>query len=147
MQFNCGVRHIVPVSPFLFLIAAGVLLRMLPAAAWCVGVITAYWSWCLAMYRDVEQGFGVLESPIYITLHGLRLPWLKTLEGMGYVSSQAITLPLLVAFGLIVWLLWRGGGPVMKDGRPLAKSQDLTPALSWKEREQKVPSPPGRGSG
>jgi len=119
MQFNSGVRHIVPVSPFLFLIAAGVLLRMPSALAWCVGVITAYWSWCLAMYRDVEQGFGVFESLIHVTFEGFRLPWLKTLESLGYVRSQATAIPLLVLFSTITWALWRAGPSLLRaDARP-----------------------------
>ena len=124
MQFNSGVRHVVPVTPFLFLIVAGVLLRMPPAVAWCVGVVTAYWSWCLAMYRDVEQGLGVFESLIHVTLEGFRLPWLKTLEGMGYVGERATPIPLLVLFGVIVWVLWGAGTPLRKtDVRPRAAAR------------------------
>ena len=110
MQFNSGVRHIVPVSAFLFLIAAGVLLRVPAAVACLIGALSAYWSWCLAMYRDVEQGLGVFESPIHVTFEGFRLPWLKTLQGMGYVNSQATAVPLLVLFGAVVWALWGVGG-------------------------------------
>lgn len=112
MQFNSGVRHIVPVSPFLFLIASGVLLRIPLVGAWCIGLTTAYWSWCLAMYRDVEQGLGVFESLIHITLEGFRLPWLKTLEAMGYVGSGTTAVPLLAIFAAIVWALWAVGTPL-----------------------------------
>jgi len=108
MQFNTGVRHIVPVVPFIFLLAANVLLRLPVIVAAMVGVLGTYWSWCLAMYRDVEQGFGVLESIRHITLEGFRLPWLTTLERMGFVQSQS-AIPLLLLSGVVIWLIWNVG--------------------------------------
>jgi hypothetical protein len=105
MQFNTGVRHIVPVVPFLFLLAANVLLHIPRNAAALIGVIATYWSWCLAMYRDVEQGWGVIESVKHITLEGFRLPWLTTLERMGFVTD-ASPLPLFLLAGAVIWVLW-----------------------------------------
>jgi len=111
MQFNTGVRHIVPVVPFIFLLAANVLLRLPVIVAAMIGVLGTYWSWCLAMYRDVEQGFGVFESIRHITLEGFRLPWLTTLERMGFVSSQS-AIPLLALSAVVIWLIWNvGNGP------------------------------------
>ena len=109
MQFNTGVRHIVPVAPFVFLLAAGVLLRMPTVVAALVGVITTYWSWCLAMYRDVEQGSGVFESILHVTFEGFRFPWMTTLEKMGYFSPSASSLPLLVLLGSVLWVIWNVG--------------------------------------
>lgn len=108
MQFNTGVRHIVPVVPFMFLLVANVLMRMPRVAAVLIGVLATYWSWCLAMYRDVEQGLGVFESFKHITLEGFRLPWLTTLERMGFVKD-ASAIPLLVLCGVAIWTLWRVG--------------------------------------
>lgn len=105
MQFNSGVRHIVPVVPFLFLLAAGVLRRLPLLFAVLIGIASTYWSWCLAMYRDVEQGVGVFESLIHITLEGFRLPWLVTLEKMGYLTTASAT-PLLLLSGAIVSAIW-----------------------------------------
>jgi len=109
MQFNSGVRHVVPVTPFLFLLAAGVLVRMPTIAASMIGVFATYWSWCLAMYRDVEFGLGVVESVLHVTFEGFRFPWLTTLKNMGYFTDGAATVAvfLLPAFlGVILWLLW-----------------------------------------
>jgi hypothetical protein len=108
------VRYIVPVSPFLFLLAAGVLLRLPIVLATLVGIVAIYWSWCLAMYRDVEQGLGVFEALIHITLEGFRLPWLTTLERMGYVREGASAMPLLLLYGAVLWALWNIG---VKDAR------------------------------
>lgn len=109
LQFNSGVRYIVPVVPLLFLLVAGVLLRLRPLLAVFVGVITTYWSWSLAMYRDVEQGLGVFEAVKQITLTGFRLPWLTTLEKMGYIGAGASPLPLLLLSTAVIWTLWRVG--------------------------------------
>ena len=61
------------------------------------------------MYRDVEQGMGIFESPIHISLEGLRLPWLKTLENMGYLDASDIILPILIGMGALIWALWNIG--------------------------------------
>ncbi len=108
MQFNTGVRHIVPVVPFIFLLAANVLIKMPRIVAVLISVFAAYWSWCLVMYRDVEQGLGVFESIKHITLEGFQLPWLTTLERMGFVNN-ASEIPLLFLTGVIIWLLWSIG--------------------------------------
>jgi hypothetical protein len=117
MQFNSGVRHIVPVTPFLFLLVAGVLLRLPTMLAALVGLTTTYWGWCLAMYRDVEQGFGVFEALMHITFGGFRLPWLTTLERMGYFPHGTSTLPLLGLVSATLWVLWATGRPGLINSR------------------------------
>ena len=109
MQFNTGVRHIVPVVPFVFLLAANVMLRMPRIAAAIVGLLGTYWMWCLTMYRDVEQGSGILEAIKNITLGGFQLPWLQTLERMGYVQEVSV-LPLFVVTGALIWIVWNING-------------------------------------
>lgn len=111
LQYNSGVRHIVPVAPFLFLLAAGALRRMPRVAAAVAGVVATYWSWCLAMYRDVERGYGVLEPILHVSLGGLQLPWLTTLERMGppfsnYTDAGASALPLLLLAGAVIGAMW-----------------------------------------
>jgi hypothetical protein len=102
------VRHIVPVVPFLFLLVANVLMKMPRVVAALIGVFATYWSWCLVMYRDVEQGLGVFESLKHITLEGFRLPWLTTLERMGFVNEASV-IPLLLLCGAMIWMLWSVG--------------------------------------
>lgn len=108
MQFNSGVRHIVPVVPFVFLLAANVLLKLPRIVAVLIGIFATYWSWCLAMYRDVEQGFGVFEAVKHITLEGFRLPWLTTLERMGYVQN-ASAIPIFLLCACIICAFWFTG--------------------------------------
>jgi hypothetical protein len=109
MQFNSGVRHVVPVTPFLFLLAAAVLAKMPAVPACIVGILSVYWQWCLAMYRDVEQGLGVLEAIIHVTFEGFRLPWLTTVANMGYFPQGVSPIPLLFLSGTILWILWIAG--------------------------------------
>jgi hypothetical protein len=109
MQFNSGVRHVVPAAPFLFLLAAGTLLRLPRAVATVFAAAALYWSWCLAMYRDVEQGLGVLEPVLQISRGGPQLPWLTTLARMGYLQQPPVV-PILLAAALVVALLWTVGG-------------------------------------
>ena len=113
VQFNTGVRHMVPVTPFLFLLAAGVLLRLPTLAAVLLGVITTYWSWSLAMYREVGDNhpLGVIDAVRRVTLDGFQLPWLNTLDSLGYVSSSALVIPILLLLALTVWIIWRSPLP------------------------------------
>ncbi|MGE3167611.1 MAG: hypothetical protein AB7N31_01930 [Pyrinomonadaceae bacterium] len=109
MQFNTGVRHVIPVVPFLFIIAANVLIKIPRWFAIMFGAVGLYWSWCLAMYRDVEQGLGVFESIKHITLGGPQLPWLSTLERMGFAIGVSPVFLLLLS-GIAIWMLWSLGG-------------------------------------
>jgi hypothetical protein len=127
IQFNTGVRHIVPVTPFLFLLVASVFMRMPTIPATLVAIVTTYWSWCLAMYRDVEFGLGIFESPIHISTEGLRLPWLTTLEQMGYVSIPYLPTLVIIVLGVVIWLLWNLGKPQANREQPalVGKSQPV----------------------
>ncbi len=118
MQFNTGVRHILPVVPFLFILAANVLLRLPKLFAIPFAIAATYWSWCLAMYRDVEQGFGIFEAVKHITLEGFRLPWLTTLERMGIVAQTSV-IPLFLLCSIMLWLIWSLGArrPIHGIGR------------------------------
>ena len=105
MQFNTGVRHIVPVVPFVFLLVTNVLIRLPKSVAVIFSLFATYWSWCLVMYRDVEQGSGIFEAVRHITLGGLRLPWLTTLERMGLIQNISV-IPLLGLVAVMIGLIW-----------------------------------------
>ncbi|HEX5418006.1 MAG TPA: hypothetical protein VFZ25_20300 [Chloroflexota bacterium] len=107
LQFNSGVRYVVPVTPFLFLLVAGTLRKLPRKLAIALGIIATYWSWCLAMYRDVEQGAGILESVTHVTFEGPRLPWVVTLAQLGYVpSAVAVSTAFLVIAAVLIVALW-----------------------------------------
>ncbi len=112
MQFNTGVRHIVPITPFVFLLAVGVLLRMPRPFAVLFGVVCTYWSWCLAMYRDVEVGqLGIADCVANVSLGGFELPWLRTLERMGSFFPEAFrtggsAIAILAVSFAMIYCLW-----------------------------------------
>lgn len=111
MQFNSGVRHIVPVIPFMFLLAAGALIRMPRLAAAVIAGVSLYWSWCLAMHREVEIGFGIFDAVARVTFGGLELPWLTTMKRMSgpfsnYVGPETSPATVLIAAGLVIFLMW-----------------------------------------
>ena len=107
MQFNSGIRHVVPVTPFLFLIVAGVFIKLPRWFQISFGAITLYWSWCLAMYRDVEQGSGIFEALTHITLGGPQLPWLMTLHRLGMAPSWLSAWIFLFLAGILLWGIWK----------------------------------------
>ena len=83
LQFNTGIRYMAPMLPFLFVPAAIMLMRLPRVAIYVIAVISVTESWCLAMYRDVEHGFGVLDPILHVFLGGFQLPALTTLFHMG----------------------------------------------------------------
>jgi len=124
LQFNSGIRHIVPVIPFLFLIIAGVLLRLPARLAIIIGIFTIYWSWALAMYRDVEQGWGVFEAIIQITSRGPKLPWLSTLHNLGLVPPWVSAWIIFVFAGIFLWAIWLVQFPRFQFEWPMAFQKD-----------------------
>jgi hypothetical protein len=108
LQWNTGVRYMVPAVPLLFLATADVWSRLPRGPALVLAVVTTAESWCLAMARE-----SVPESIAAVLRGGLQLPWLTVLSKMGgqYVKRFEAappdpTLPLLGIAALLV-LLWR----------------------------------------
>ncbi len=117
MQFNTGVRHVIPVTPFLFLLVAGTLRQWPRGLAIGVGASATFWSWSLAMHREVESGpYGVFDSVIALFTDGVQFPWLVTISRMsislpGYLSfvlSPWFILVVLVSAVSLVWTVKRG---------------------------------------
>jgi hypothetical protein len=106
MQFNSGIRHMLPVVPFLFFLTATVLLNLPRWLSILIGILTTYWSWCLAMFRDVEQGSGIFEAIIQVSSAGLRLPWLTTLNGLGIAADWITPAGILFIAGLVIGIIW-----------------------------------------
>lgn len=111
LQFNTGIRYMAPIFPFLF-IPAAIALKGLP---WRIQQIVALLSFTLsiplAMYRDVERGFGVLGPLVRTFLGGFQLPILERLSRLGgflgeFIPEQVSPLPLFILAGVIVYLIW-----------------------------------------
>jgi hypothetical protein len=123
LQFNTGIRHLSSVFPFLFLPAAAVLIRLPRLAIGVTAVLSVTQSWCLAMYRDVERGLGVLEPILRVFSAGFQLPALTTFSRMGqqygdYFAQGVSPLPLFALTAAILYLVWSPQWSVWK--RPAA---------------------------
>jgi hypothetical protein len=119
LQFNTGIRYLAPAFPFLWLPAALVLARLPLRVAYFAGVLAVTQAWCLAMYRDVERGLGMLEPILHVFTGGLQLPVLTVLSRMGgtygdYFERGASPLPVFIFTAAILFGIWstrlRAGG-------------------------------------
>ena len=112
IQDNTGIRYMAPAFPLLFVPAALTLWRLPWSVAAALAGASLVVNWCLAMFRDVERGRGVLD-PILDLLHkGPALPALTTLSRISGPWAEAagstwtpIALYLVAAIG--VWAIWR----------------------------------------
>jgi hypothetical protein len=112
LQFNTGVRYLTAVVPFLFVPLALVLVRLPRGVTYLLSVASLTQAWCMAMYRDVERGFGVLEPVFHVFLGGFQLPWLTVIsriEGLieEYAPSGPSPLPLFALTAAVLYALWR----------------------------------------
>lgn len=110
LQYNTGVRYLAPAFPFLFVCAALALMNLPLRARYFVAVVAIAQAWCMAMYRDVERGFGVLEPVLQVFTNGFQLPALTVLSRMSefqeYFSRGYSALPLFAVAGAILFGLW-----------------------------------------
>ncbi len=74
LQWNTGLRYLLPLVPFCFLYAVPVLERMPAVARRWVLVVAVAQAWTLAMARE-----SVPESFVRIFVGGLELPWLTVI--------------------------------------------------------------------
>jgi hypothetical protein len=111
LQFNTGVRYMVPAVPLLFILTAAVLVRLPRRVAFTIGSLSVAQAWSMAMYRDVERGAGAFEPVLRVFLDGFQLPALAVLSRMGgqygeYAQHGASPLPLFAITGVILYAIW-----------------------------------------
>jgi hypothetical protein len=112
LQFNTGFRYLAPILPFLFLAAVVVITRLPKLAVYFLSVVAVAQAWCMAMYRDVERGLGVLEPVLRVFIGGFQLPALSVLSLMGdqyggYAARGVSPLPLFALAGAVIFGIWR----------------------------------------
>ncbi len=112
LQFNTGIRYLSPMFPFMFIPAAIVLSRLPRKVIYFVAALSFVESWCLAMYRDVESGLGLLAPILNVLRGGLGLPVHTVLFRMGdtYGGFLPIITSPLVLFALtaiILYSIWK----------------------------------------
>lgn len=112
LQFNTGVRYMALLFPFLFLSTAETLVRLPRPLAWIIGGFSVGFAWCMAMYRDMERGWGVLEPVLNVLRHGPQLPAILVLQRMGGAYGEEAGMlvspwPVFAAAAMTLWLIWR----------------------------------------
>jgi hypothetical protein len=110
LQFNTGIRYMTPMFPFMFVPAAIVLIRLPRRAILMITVFSVALAWCMAMYRDVERGLGVLDPVVRTFLCGFQLPALSRISRMEAYSSLipdgVSPLPLFAMAAVMITIIW-----------------------------------------
>lgn len=111
LQFNTGIRYLSPMFPFVFVPAAIVLVRLPQIAIQMISVVSFVEAWAMAMYRDVESGFGVFNPIIRLFVGGFQLPVLSTLfqlrDQFGRFFPNGVSpIPLFILAGVIIYIIW-----------------------------------------
>jgi hypothetical protein len=107
LQWNTGVRYMVPAGVLLFFAALPVLRRLPTPVSASLVVLSVVTSWSTAMARE-----SVPVSMARIFTSGFELPWLSVLEKTAatyapFLEHGTSPLPLFVLTGAVFWLLWR----------------------------------------
>ena len=127
LQWVAGIRYIVPVIPFLFLLTASVLVRIPRYLVYIVTVLAVLQSWAMSMAR---RGVGVPEESMLASLKailfgGLQLPWLNTLAKMKipylpHIQQYLSPLPLFLFLAILIFLIWRFKSPWDKTDKKIS---------------------------
>lgn len=143
LQWNTGVRYLVPVVPLLFLAMVPVLLAMRPWARAAVVIPTVAISFAVSMTReDVPTALRVVAAegpvlPLVIVLNKTAAAYAPML-GAGIQPWGIAAVGLL---GLVVLMVWRWNGrrPALGDFR-YSPAQPIPPVSQPAARDQDRPT-------
>ena len=122
MQWNTGVRYLMPVVPLLFLFACQHLARLPGGVLFLLAAPAVLHEWVLCLRRDNDLW---AEWKSFLA-DGPRLPWLDVLSrtalGRGHIPAGAMPSMLVLAAGisLVVGLWWIGRR--IRSGSPATTS-------------------------
>jgi len=110
-QWQDGVRYIVPIVPFLFLLVGDVLARIPRVVAYVIAFAAIIEMWCLAMVR-----VGPLESIMSVFLVGPELPSVTALSKVAAqyfpdMAGKDLPLMFFLVVAVLVWGIWRVRDP------------------------------------
>ena len=117
LQWNTGVRYMVPAVPLLFLAMVPVLRSVPRAARYAIVGATVAISWSVSMARE-----SVGDSLAMVFTEGPMLPVFTVLQKMatGYSALQPGRLApvwVLLAVGVALWATWRHATPPASEPR------------------------------
>lgn len=106
LQWNTGLRYLLPLVPFAFLYAVPVLERLPGLARRWILVVAVAQAWALAMARE-----SVPESLARIFIAGPELPWLTVVGRMApqyapFLEGAPSPLPILAVGAAVLTALW-----------------------------------------
>jgi hypothetical protein len=106
IQWNTGLRYLLPAVPFLFLGMVEVMYTWPRRWIYLTTTLMFTISWCTAMIRE-----SVTESVIRVMTSGFQLPWLTVLRKMApqyltFLEQGASPLPLILFFFAVLCLIW-----------------------------------------
>jgi hypothetical protein len=114
LQWITGIRYLIPVIPFLFLLVADVLTKMPRVTVYGLAILALVESWSQAMVRPVGiPKEGVINGMVRFFLEGFQLPWLTTLSKMAtqyapFLEGRNISpAPFLVLGAAIIFGIWK----------------------------------------
>jgi len=111
LQFNTGIRYLTPILPFLFVPVALMIVRFPKIVIALIAVFSITQAWAMAMYREVESKWGILDPLLKTFLGGFQLPALRTLSRMGDQFGEFFTggispLHIFVLTAAILYIIW-----------------------------------------
>jgi hypothetical protein len=119
LQWITGIRYLIPVIPFVFLLTVSVLVRLPRFLAYGLMLIAVVESWCMAMVRS-HEGISVLDSVKKVFLGGFQLPWMDTLSKMSFqyapFLSNTSPLPFFALWAVLLYGVWYLKDPWKKLG-------------------------------
>jgi hypothetical protein len=91
----------------MFLAVAATFIHLSKPVRFFITTAAIVQAWSMAMYRDVERGFGVLEPILHVFTGGFQIPVLTVASRMeqfrDYFAAGVSPLPL---FGLVATLIY-----------------------------------------
>jgi hypothetical protein len=117
LQWNTGVRYLIPLVPFLFIFSVAFLRALPPWLCWSIAILAWAHAWCLAMVRE-----SVPQSLLRVLIEGFQLPWLTVLGKMAtqyapFLSGRPSPLPLFALTAAFLIVLWRFGPGSSPSGK------------------------------
>lgn len=119
LQWNTGFRYLMPLLPFLILVAADHLVRMRTSVLVAVSVPAVLHTWVLSMVRytpsPTGRGSAVTESWRRFLAEGVQFPWLDVLRSTPSLRLRVLHAPwlpwaLLLVLAALLFVVWRGAG-------------------------------------
>ena len=111
LQWNTGVRYLVPAGSLLFVALVPVLRRLPLVARWAIVLPTVVISWSVSMARE-----SVPLSLAHVFIGGFELPVLTVIQKTAaayapFAAEHVSPIPIFVLLGVVIWALWHGAVP------------------------------------